>query len=90
MIFNPATLRTGPAWVARLGIRLKIRAVRRRFGVSLPLGGAAFLALRRRAGIDLEWVAMAFEVRASEVQRFESGNGAPPPGLRPLLGEGVR
>lgn len=78
------------AFRARLRIRLKIRAVRRQFGPSLPLGGAAFLALRRRAGIDLGLLCGAYGIRPSEVFRFESEGAAPPPGLRPLLGEGVR
>lgn len=99
-VFDPVRCRTVPAWLARLEIRLKMRAARRRYAVPLPLTGAGFLALRRRAGISLGWVALTFEVNASEIQRFESGiplggGGlfmwqAPPERLRPLCGEALR
>ena len=98
MIFDPALCRTIPVWRARLGIRLRMRAVRRLYSVPLPLTGAGFLALRRRAGISLGWVALAFEVNASEIQRFESGTNlgglfmweGPPEGIRSLCGEALR
>lgn len=98
-VFCPSRLRTIPAWRARLEIRLRMRSVRRRYGVPLPLTGAGFLAVRRRAGICLGWLCHAYGARYSEAERFESGTALggglnvwqePPEALRPLCGEALR
>jgi hypothetical protein len=87
---NALTLPISPLTRNRLEIRLRIRAFRRQCGISLPLTGAAFLALRRKARIDLGRLAYAFDSMPRAVVAFESEGAAPPPGLRPLLGEWVR
>ena len=97
-VFCPIRLRTLPTWRARLEIRLRMRSVRRRYGVALPLTGAGFLAVRRRAGIALGWLCHAYGARYSEAERFESGIRLgelclwepPPEALRGLCGEGLR